>query len=98
MDGEKLKTVPVDLSKLSSVVNNDVVKKTVYDKLVAKVSNIDTSRFLLKTKYYTDKSDLKQKKKISDADNKIPNISGLKKQTVMLNLLKKKVKYLVFLV
>ena len=35
--------VPVDLSKLSDVVKNDVVKKTVYDKLVAKVDNIDTS-------------------------------------------------------
>ena len=34
--------VPVDLSKLSDVVKNDVVKKTVYDKLVAKVNSIDT--------------------------------------------------------
>ena len=41
--------VPTDLSKLSSVVKNDVVKKNVYDKLVAKVNNIDTSRFVLKT-------------------------------------------------
>ena len=30
---------------------NYVVKKTVYDKLVAKVNNIDTSEFVLKTKY-----------------------------------------------
>ena len=37
--------VPVDLSKLSDVVKNDVVKKTVYDKLVAKVNSIDTSEF-----------------------------------------------------
>ena len=36
----KLKTIPIDLSKLSNVVNNDVVKKTVYDKLVAKVNNL----------------------------------------------------------
>ena len=48
---KKLKTVPVDLSKLSNVVNNDVVKKTVYDKLVAKINNIDISGFILKTKY-----------------------------------------------
>ena len=40
---DKLVPVPVDLSKLSDVVKNDVVKKTVYDKLVAKVDNIDTS-------------------------------------------------------
>ena len=43
LDIDKLATVPVDLSKLSNVVKNDVVKKTVYDKLVAKVDNIDTS-------------------------------------------------------
>ena len=34
--------VPVDLSKLSDVVKNDAVKKDVYNKLVAKVDNIDT--------------------------------------------------------
>ena len=33
-----------------------------YDKLVAKVNNIDTSRFVLQTKYKTDKSDLEKKK------------------------------------
>ena len=48
IDVDKLKTVPVDLSKLSNVVNNDVVKKTLYDKLVAKVNNIDISGFVLK--------------------------------------------------
>ena len=47
---EKLVHVPLDLSKLSNVVKNDVVKKTVYDKLVAQVNNIDTSDFVLKTK------------------------------------------------
>ena len=72
----KLKTVPVDLSKLSNVVNNEVIKKIVYDKLVAKVNNIDTSGFVLKTKYNSDKSDLE--KKISDADKKIPDTSKLK--------------------
>ena len=49
-------SVPVDLNKLSDVVNNDVVKKPVYDILVAKVNNIDISGFILKTKYDTDKS------------------------------------------
>ena len=49
LDIDKLAPVPVDLSKLSDVVKNDVVKKTVYDKLVAKVNSIDTSRFVLKT-------------------------------------------------
>ena len=30
-DVDKLKAVPTDLSKLSNIVNNDVVKTTVYD-------------------------------------------------------------------
>ena len=64
--------VPVDLSKLSDVVKNDVVKKTVYDKLVAKVNNIDKSSFVLKTKYDTDKIEL---------EKKIPDTSGLVKKT-----------------
>ena len=41
LDIGKLAPVPVDLSKLSDVVKNDVVKKPVYDKLVTKVDNID---------------------------------------------------------
>ena len=54
--------VPVDLSKLRDVVKNDVVTKTVYDKLAAKVNNnIDTSDFALKTKYQTDKTELERK-------------------------------------
>ena len=41
LDVNKLVPVPVDLSKLSDVVKSDV-KKTVYDKLAAKVNSIDT--------------------------------------------------------
>ena len=52
---DKLVPVPTGLSKLSNVVKYDVVKKSVYDKLVTKVNNIDTSDFVLKTKYQTDK-------------------------------------------
>ena len=63
--------VPIDLSKLSDVVKNGVVKKHVYNKLVAKVNNIDTSAFVLQSKY-TDKSEL---------ENKIPDTSGLVKKT-----------------
>ena len=63
--------VPVDLSKLSDVIKNDVAKKTVYDKLVAKVNIIDISRFVLKTKYDTDKTEL---------ENKISDTSGLVKK------------------
>ena len=39
---QKFNTVPVDLSKLTNVVNNEVVKKTVYSKLITKVNIIDT--------------------------------------------------------
>ena len=45
IDADKLKTVPVDLAKLSNVVNNDFIKKTEYDKLVAKVNGTDNTNF-----------------------------------------------------
>ena len=67
LDTDKLVPVPVNLSTLSDAVKYDVVKKIVYDKLVAKVNNIDTTGFVLKSKYDTDKSDLE--KKISDTNN-----------------------------
>ena len=51
LDIDKLALVPVDLSKLSDVVKNDVVKRAEYDKLVIKVDNIDTTGFDLKTTY-----------------------------------------------
>ena len=72
LDIDKLVPIPADLSKLSNVVKNDVVKKTVFDKLVTKVDNIDTSDFVLKAKYSTDKTDL---------ENKIPDTRGLVKKT-----------------
>ena len=76
---DKLAPVPVDLSKLSDVVKHDVVKKTVYDKLVKKVNNIDTIELILKTTHETNKSDLE--KKINDADKKIPDTSDLANKT-----------------
>ena len=85
--------VPVDLSKLSDVVKNDVVKKTVYDKLVAKVNNIDTSDFVLKTKYQTDKTELEKKipdvtdfvkkTKLTELENKIPDVRSLATETAL---------------
>ena len=72
LDINKLVPAPTDLSKLSNAVKNDVVKKGVYDKLVAKVNSIDTSRFVLKTKYDTDKSEV---------ETKIPDTNGLLKKT-----------------
>ena len=46
---DKLNTVTVDLSKQSDEVNNEVVKKNVYDQLAGKVNSIDTSGFVLKS-------------------------------------------------
>ena len=75
---DKLVPIPADLSKLSNAVKIDVVKKAAYDRLVAKVNNIDTS--VLKTKYQTDKTEL---------EKKIPDTRDLvKKQIIILKLLK----------
>ena len=55
-----------------------------------KVDSIDTSRFVLKTKYDTDKSEIK---------NEIPDTSRLVKKTItMLKLLKQRVKHEVLVV
>ena len=45
LDIDKLVLVSVNLSKLSDVVKNNVVKKTVYDRSIAKVNSIDTRGF-----------------------------------------------------
>ena len=77
---DKLVPVPVDLSKLSDVVKNDVAEKTVYNKLVAKVNNIGTNDFVLKTKYDADKSEL---------EKKIPNVTDFVKEAKLTELEKK---------
>ena len=48
-----------------------------YDKLVPKVHNIDTSDFVLKTKYNTDKTEL---------EKKIPNVTNFLKKTKLTEL------------
>ena len=70
LDTDNLVPVPVDLSKLRDVVKT-MLLTNVFDKLVPKVNSIDTSAFVLKNKYDTDKSELK---------NKIPDTSGLVKE------------------
>ena len=93
LDIDKLAPVPVDLSKLSDVVKNDVVKKIVYHKLLVKADNIDTSDFVLKTKYKTDKTELEKKipdvtnfvkkVKLTELQNNISNISNLATKTAL---------------
>ena len=88
LDIDKLVTVPLDLSKLSDVVKNDVFERAVYDKLeTAKVNNIDTSEFVLKTNYQTNKIKLEKKipkvidpvkkTKLTELENIISDISSL---------------------
>ena len=90
-------------------MKNDVVKKTVYDKLVTKVDNIDTSGSVLKTKYNTDKTEFEKKvpdtiglvKKtnyntaVTEIENKIPDINNLATKTALLLL---KIKYLMLVI
>ena len=59
---------------LRNVVDGDVAKKNVYNKL-AKVNAIGTSGFVSKTQYNNNKSGLE--KKIDDAEKKVPDTSGL---------------------
>ena len=95
--------VPVDLSKLSDLVKNEVVRKDVYKKLVAKINNIDTSGFILKAKYDTDKSEIENQipdtsglvkktnynTKITELENKIPDVSNLATKTALTAMKKK---------
>ena len=93
LEFDKLTPVPVNLSKLRDVVKNDVVKKAMYDKLASKVNNIDTSEFVLKTKYQTDKTKLQKtipdvnhfvkKAKLTELENKIPDINSLATKTAL---------------
>ena len=93
LDIDKLVPVSTDLSKLSNVVKNYVVKKTVYDKLVAKVDDIDTSDFVFKTDYDTGKTGLEKesrhvtdflkKAKLTELENKTPDISNLATKTAL---------------
>ena len=81
------------MSKLSDVVKNNAAKKTVYDKLLAKVNNIDTNDFVLKTNYNADKTKLEKKtcnvtdfvkkSKLTELENKIPDISNLATKTAL---------------
>ena len=87
---KKIAQVSVDLSKLSGVDKNDVVKKAVNGKLVAKVNNTDISEFVLKPKYQTDKAKLEEaipdvtdfvkKTKLTELENEIPDVSSLVKK------------------
>ena len=54
-----------------------LLKKTVYNNLVAKVNNIDTKKSVLKTKYQTEKAKL---------EKKIPDVTDLVRETKLIEL------------
>ena len=95
LDIGKIVPVPVDLSKLSDVVKMILLKKTVCDTLVAKVNNIDTSDFVLKTNSQTPKTKLGKKipdaidtvrkidTKIAEIEDKIHDTSNLATKTAL---------------
>ena len=60
IDVDKLKTVLVGFSKISNVVKNKVVKKSVSDKSVAKLDAFDPSKLVLKSKYGTENVNLEK--------------------------------------
>ena len=66
---------PTDLSKLSYAVQNEVVKKGLYDELVQKATVIDTNELVKKIYYNT---------KINEIKDEIPSITGLA-TTIALN-------------
>ena len=79
-DFGKLKTILVDLKKLSDAVDNEVVKNTKSDTLNTKVNNLekkirDATTLIHINQYNTDKQNLE--KKIGDVDKEKPETKGL---------------------
>ena len=66
LDVGKLKTVPVDLKKLSDIVDNEVVKNTKLNTIKTKVNNLekkitDATTLIQINQYNTDKQNLQKK-------------------------------------
>ena len=79
----KLETTPVDLSKLSNAVKNDVIKKTEYDELVKKV-NVKKICYNAKIKDIEVKipsvTNLVRATALTSVENKTPRVSNLVKK------------------
>ena len=94
LDVDKLVLISFDLSKLSDVVKNDVVKKTGYDELAKNVHAIDTSAFVKQADYdckinetkgqISNINGLATTATLNNVKNKIPNISDLVKKQIMM--------------
>ena len=71
IDVDKLKTVPDDLTKLSNVVKNEVVKKT----------DFSADNYVTRTKFSTDTNALDDK--IDKVDKQITNVSNLATKSIV---------------
>ena len=80
--------VPIDLSKSSNVVKNDVVKKANYDTKITEIEN-----------KIPDTSNLATKAALTTVKNEIPDTSSLvKRLIIILKSLKEKVKFLILVI
>ena len=92
LDVGVLKITPVDLKKLSDVVGNEAVEKTVYNKLKAKLNKLDkkiTNATILIhiNQYNTDKPNLDKKNR--NIYKKIPDVTVLVTLVFLIQKLKK---------
>ena len=86
LDTDKLAPVPVDLSKLSDVVKNDVVKKTDYNTKIADIEGKipDISNLATKTALITIENKMPDySAKITEIENKISDVSNLATKTAL---------------
>ena len=80
LDFGKVKSVPVDLKKVSNLVEKEVIKNTKFSTLNTKVNRsekkiYDATTLIHINQYNTDEQNLE--KKIGDVDKKMPDTSGL---------------------
>ena len=85
LDVGKLKTLPVDLKKISDVVDNEVIQNTKFKTLKKKVNNLekkipDTTTLIHINQYNIDK---KKNFKNSEVESKVPNTSNLVTTTAL---------------
>ena len=94
LDINKLVSVLADLSKLSDVVKNDLVKETDYNAKITEIENKfpDISNLATKTALATvenkisNVSGLATKTALTAVENKIPDISNFATKTVLTNI------------
>ena len=94
LDINKLVSVLVDLSKLSHVVKNDLLKETDYNAKITEIENKfpDISNLATKTALATvenkisNVSGLATKTALTAVENKIPDISNFATKTVLTNI------------